>query len=151
MGGVTPQNILRHPPVRRNSLLANVLQCAGFVNRAGVGVDYHHFYHFLEGMVRYDEWPDRIDHRFKHRPLARVDQPWSDPRRCGEMFRRLFARFRGSILAVSYRSDGTPSVDELATMLREVKRRVRVIDGPLYKYALSRNLRSKEVLLIARN
>ena len=35
--------------------------------------------------------------------------------------------------------------------LDEVKRRVRVIDGPLYKYALSRNLRSKEVLLIARN
>ena len=39
MGGVTPHNILRHPPVRRNGLLAGVLQCAGFVNRAGVGVD----------------------------------------------------------------------------------------------------------------
>jgi adenine-specific DNA-methyltransferase len=119
-----------------------------YINRAGVGVDYHHFYHFLEGMVHYDEWPDRIDPRFKHRPLARVDQPWSDPRRCGQMFRRLFARFRDSILAVSYRSDGIPSVDELATTLREVKRRVHVIDGPLYKYALSTNSRSKEVLLI---
>lgn len=39
MGGVTPQNILHHPPVRRNSLLANALQRAGFVNRSGVGVD----------------------------------------------------------------------------------------------------------------
>lgn len=38
-GGVTPQNILRHPPVRRNGVLASALQCAGFVNRAGVGVD----------------------------------------------------------------------------------------------------------------
>jgi ATP-dependent DNA helicase RecG len=39
IGGVTPANVLRHPPVRRNSLLADVLQTVGFVNRAGLGVD----------------------------------------------------------------------------------------------------------------
>ena len=39
IGGVTPANILRHPPVRRNPLLADVLDKAGFVNRAGMGVD----------------------------------------------------------------------------------------------------------------
>lgn len=38
-GGVGPRNILRHPPVRRNSLLADVLQRVGLVNRAGIGVD----------------------------------------------------------------------------------------------------------------
>ena len=39
VGGVEPENILRHPPVRRNPLLADVLQAAGYVNRAGMGVD----------------------------------------------------------------------------------------------------------------
>lgn len=39
IGGVTPTNVLRHPPVRRNGLLADVLQTVGFVNRAGLGVD----------------------------------------------------------------------------------------------------------------
>ena len=39
VGGVKPENILRHPPVRRNPLLADVLQAAGYVNRAGMGVD----------------------------------------------------------------------------------------------------------------
>lgn len=39
IGGVTPANVLRHPPVRRNGLLADVLQTVGFVNRAGLGVD----------------------------------------------------------------------------------------------------------------
>lgn len=39
VGGVTPSNILRHPPVRRNPLLAEVLQTLGYVNRAGLGVD----------------------------------------------------------------------------------------------------------------
>ncbi|MEK7730326.1 MAG: DNA methyltransferase, partial [Planctomycetota bacterium] len=122
-----------------------------YINRAGVGVDYQQFYHFLEGLVRYEEWPALIDDRFKHRPLARVDQPWFDPRRCREMFRKLFARYRSSILVVSYRSDGIPSIDELAIMLRNVKQRVRVIDGPLYQYALSTNSRSREVLLIGQD
>lgn len=119
-----------------------------YINGAGIGVDYQQFYHFLEGLVLYEEWPALIDNRFKHRPLARVNQPWSDPWRCRDMFRKLFARYRNSILVVSYRSDGIPSSDELAIMLRNVKQRVRVIEGPLYQYALSTNLRNREVLLI---
>ena len=39
IGGVTPANILRHHPKRRNPLLAEVFQKIGLVNRAGVGVD----------------------------------------------------------------------------------------------------------------
>ena len=39
IGGVTAHNVLRHPPVRRNPLLADVLQTIGLVNRAGLGVD----------------------------------------------------------------------------------------------------------------
>jgi len=122
-----------------------------YINRAGVGVDYQQFYHFLEGLVRYEEWPALIDDRFKHRPLARVDQPWSDPGRCTEMFRKLFALYRDSIIVVSYRSDGIPSIDELAKMIGRVKRRTRVIDGSSYQYALSTNSRSREVLLIGRD
>lgn len=39
IGGVTPDNILRHDPKRRNPLLAEVFQKIGLVNRAGLGVD----------------------------------------------------------------------------------------------------------------
>lgn len=38
IGGVTPENILRHGPERRNPLLADVFQMIGIVNRAGMGV-----------------------------------------------------------------------------------------------------------------
>ncbi len=38
MGGVSPENVLRHAPVRRNPLLADVLEAAGLVNPAGMGV-----------------------------------------------------------------------------------------------------------------
>lgn len=39
VGGVRPENILRHPPVHRNELLARIFQTIGMVNRVGLGVD----------------------------------------------------------------------------------------------------------------
>ncbi len=65
------------------------------------------------------------------------------------MFRRLFDRFRESILVVSYRSDGIPSISELVEMLRRVNGNVRVVDGDRYQYALSTNRRTREVLIVA--
>ncbi|WP_041221970.1 AlbA family DNA-binding domain-containing protein [Deinococcus proteolyticus] len=38
-GGITPGNILRHQPKRRNPLLAEVLARLGLIEQAGVGVD----------------------------------------------------------------------------------------------------------------
>jgi 16S rRNA G966 N2-methylase RsmD len=119
-----------------------------YVSGAGVGVDYRDFYHFLEGMVEYDRWLPRIDRGSRHRRLLREPNPWCDPRRCRERFARLFERFGNAVLVVSYRSDGIPSIDELAEMLRRVKRTVRVCDLRSYQYALSTNRRNREVLLI---
>ena len=119
-----------------------------YINLSGVGVPYREFYHFLDGMVRYDQWPSMIDLKSKHRRLIRHKDPWTNPAECHGMFRRLFDRFRDSILVVSYRREGIPSIDELAGMLGDVKRHVRVVDGPRYQYALSTDQRNREVLLI---
>ena len=56
IGGVTAQNVLRHPPVRRNPLLADVLQAIGLVNRAGLGVDriYEELLLLGKDLPRYD-------------------------------------------------------------------------------------------------
>lgn len=119
-----------------------------YINGSGVGVDYRAFYHFLEGMLRYDDWAGMIDRKSKHRRLLPEKDPWSDARTSRDMFRRLFEHFRSSILVVSYRSEGTPPISELADMLRTVKARVRVIEGKKYQYALSTNRRTREVLLV---
>ena len=56
IGGVTAENVLRHPPVRRNPLLADVLQAIGLVNRAGLGVDriYEELLLLGKDLPRYD-------------------------------------------------------------------------------------------------
>ena len=120
-----------------------------YINRAGTGVDYRDFYHFLEGLLQYDTWSDLIDRKSKHLRLVREPSPWTNARQNGTQFRNLFDRFRKSTLVVSYRSDGIPTIDELATWLRDVKRRVRIVEGETYQYALSKNRKSREVLLVA--
>jgi ATP-dependent DNA helicase RecG len=47
LGGISPTNILRHPPVHRNELLARSLRELGLANRAGLGVD-----RIFEGLLR---------------------------------------------------------------------------------------------------
>lgn len=47
LGGISPANVLRHPPVHRNELLARSLQQLGFANRVGLGVD-----RIFEGLLR---------------------------------------------------------------------------------------------------
>ena len=55
VGDVTPENVLRHRPIRRNPLLADVFQQIGYVNRAGIGVDriYEEQLRFGKDLPRY--------------------------------------------------------------------------------------------------
>ena len=55
-GGVTARNVLCHPPVRRNPLLADALQAIGLVDHAGLGVDriYEEMLLLGKDLPRYD-------------------------------------------------------------------------------------------------
>lgn len=59
----------------------------------------------------------------------------------------MFEKFRHSILVVSYRSDGIPDVDQLASDMRQFKRRVTVARLQGYQYVLSPR-KVTEVLII---
>ena len=61
-GGITPGNILRHQPKRRNPLLAEVLARLGLVERAGVGVDTMYSLMLRHGKEppEYTTYPDAV-------------------------------------------------------------------------------------------
>jgi len=119
-----------------------------YISRRGVAVDYLAFYHFLEGLTMYDEWARHVDWRSKHRRLRLQGSNWTDRKRIHSAFDRLFQRYRESILVVSYRSDGIPSEAELVSILGRYKASVHVEHFGQYKYVLSTNAESKEILLI---
>jgi adenine-specific DNA methylase len=119
-----------------------------YISKQGVGVDYRDFYHFLEGLTMYDEWVNHIDRQSKHRRLQPEKSEWADKKKIYSAFDQLFRKFADSYLVVSYRSDGNPSESELIALLKKYKRNVRVEHYGQYKYVLSTNSESKEILLI---
>lgn len=118
-----------------------------YTTAAGRTVDYLAFYHFLEGMVNYDQWARKIDYSTKHRRLQERPNIWNEPQKVREGFRLMFEKFRHSILVVSYRSDGIPTVEQIVEDMRRLKRRVTVARLSDYQYVLSPK-RVTEILII---
>ena len=96
----------------------------------------------------YDEWKEHIDFKSKHHRLKRRASEWTNKQLIGSAFEKVFRQFQKSIIVVSYRSDGIPSIEELVALLQKYKRNVRVEQYGQYRYVLSVNEETQEMLLI---
>ncbi|MBN2341186.1 MAG: DNA adenine methylase [Deltaproteobacteria bacterium] len=124
-----------------------------YVSKRGTGVDYLDYYHFLEGLCMSDvgDWKRQMLMRYKHRPLAgRGNNQWCKPNDILRQFEMVLKRCRHAIVVISYRNDGIPSIDELTQVLKRNGKTVERIDCGTYVYALSKNNRSKEMILVGR-
>jgi DNA adenine methylase len=87
--------------------------------------DYTRRYHFVEGLVR--QWEGvKIQHSTKTKKFKRYETPFISKDTVHDAFDRLFAKFRDSILVVSYSSNSIPDKADLVGMLKKYKPRVRV-------------------------
>lgn len=119
-----------------------------YLNDSGIGVDYADFYHFLNGLVDYDNWGARIDYNSKHLRLFRQHNVWNDTETIQQAFERLFTKFRHSKMAISYRSNGIPTIEKLVEILERLGKTVSIHQSADIKYALS-NKQTNEILIVA--
>jgi adenine-specific DNA methylase len=96
-----------------------------YLNANGGGVDYRDFYHFLEGLVHYDEWDSMIDYKSRHKRLIPEQSIWNSNKTVYEAFENLVERHQKSILVISYRDDGLPNKAALIGLLKRYKSCVR--------------------------
>lgn len=110
--------------------------------------DYHALYHFLEAMVDYRNWPQKIDWDTKNRRLTNEKNEWAR-NSVEKNFDRLFEKFQDSIIVVSYGHPGTPSIQEIKELLQQFKPKIDIVRRE-YKYKLNHNNRDEmqEVLII---
>ena len=118
-----------------------------FSGHSNIGVDYKDFYHFLEGICKYDSWKDNIDKKSKHLRLIKEKTIWEDKNRITDAFDQLFNKFKDKKIVISYRSEGIPSEEKIIELLKKYKGNVKV-HRINYKYALSNN-DGKELLFVA--
>ena len=120
-----------------------------YLNERGIGIDYADFYHFLNGLVDYDNWGNCIDYKSKHLRLFRQYNVWNDSDAIYQAFEQLFVQFQHSTMAISYRSNGIPTIGELVGILERLGKKVRIYQSRDIKYVLSTK-QSNEVLIVAR-
>lgn len=118
-----------------------------YISKKSGGTDYKFYYHFLDGMINYDSWKENIDRSVKTKRLQYEKSVWNDKNEIHDAFDQLFQKFQDSIIAVSYNTEGIPSVKELKQMLGKYKDDVRV-EAKGYQYALSESGDVKEVLIV---
>jgi adenine-specific DNA-methyltransferase len=84
-------------------------------------------YHFLEGLSRY--WQDvTLLENTRVKKIKKPYTPFSYRRDSLAAFDRLFSRFRKSILALSYSSNGYPDLDVLVRLMRKYKGSITVFE-----------------------
>lgn len=109
-------------------------------------------YHFLEGISYYNQWENLID--FDSTNLRfRNSKEENDFNRSTihQAFESMFEKFEKSILVVSYKKGGTPSIDFLVKLMKKFKKSV-FTKSQHYTYALSKQngdaKNNREVLII---
>jgi adenine-specific DNA-methyltransferase len=109
-------------------------------------------YHFLEGIANYHNWEQMIDfnsrnYRFKDSLLSSHFHKAN----IYQSFDILFEKFKQSIIVVSYKNGGIPSVETLVKKLKRHKKSV-YMRSQHYIYALNKqngnSERNREVLII---
>jgi len=118
-------------------------------NSSQSGNDYQNYYHFLEGILDYDHWSEKINSDLKHQPYSVDKSEWIDRDHIVAKFDALFDRFQDSILVISYNTEGYPSPDQLRDIIGSYKSTVEIRYKEI-KYALKKKKRKNtEVLIIA--
>ncbi|MCX9009791.1 MAG: DNA adenine methylase [Candidatus Methanoperedens sp.] len=115
-------------------------------------VDYHTFYHFLEGIVDYNNWSERINHLKKNKPLIKNGSMWNK-KNVESNLTKLFDNFSDSIIVISYGAPGFPSIKTIKELLEQFKDEIKITRKE-YSYSLNHSSKNGnklyEVLIIAR-
>ncbi len=122
-----------------------------YVSSQGVGIDYHDFYHFLEGICNYDCWENMIDYRSKHRRLKIIPNGWASPKKVSHEFEKTIEKFQDYKIVISYRDPGIPNIDTISEILLSYGKKI-MVQTKDYKYALtSAKKTAREVIFLTEN
>lgn len=122
-----------------------------YFNKKSSAVSYHARYHFLEGLVYYNDIPAYVNYNKANREIQ-IHKSSEFESRSNYLndLNELLGHYPGSIIVMSYTSEGYPSIEELEMQLRRHKQNVEVIYFGKYSFALNRsNQNRQEVLIIA--
>ena len=118
-----------------------------YINEKGQATPYIDYYGFLDLLID-PKLILRVNQEKANKPIEPIVGGWSNPTLALETLEKLMLKFSGSIIALSYRSDGQPSVKALTELINSHRTSSKVYIKPL-KYALSSKEDAQEILIVA--
>lgn len=121
----------------------------------GSHTTYHSKYHFLEGLANYDNIDDNIDFLKKNREiLINKSDEFEKESTFLAQLEELILKHQNSIIVISYRNNGKPSIQAITELMMRCKpnNQVYTLDLGMYGYALNKtNPVNNEFLIIGSN
>lgn len=103
--------------------------------------EYVRRYHFIEGLAR--DWKGvEIQEHTKTKKFKSYPTPFSTKNGAYEAFDKLFSKFSGSIIIVSYSSNSLPTQEDMVALMKKYKEHVEVVPVD-YKYAFGNQADAK--------
>jgi adenine-specific DNA-methyltransferase len=100
--------------------------------------DYLRCYHFLEGISRYYSWEAFIDEESINKRIRNeMIKNHFTPQNVIAAFDKLIYKFKDSIIVISYKYGGIPSIDKLTKILKKYKKKIST-HSKHYIYALNK-------------
>lgn len=126
-----------------------------YFNLKGNHTTYHSKYHFLEGLANYNDIVNNINPEKNNREvIINKSEEFEKPARFLIELEQLILNHINSIIVISYRNNGVPSIQEITDTLTRCKpdMQIHTIDLGLYGYALNKsNQLNNEFLIIGTN
>lgn len=99
--------------------------------------DYYKYYHFLEGLSNYNSWKSKIDYNRKNRPILKEDVGFNKGSFIDDLT-TLLSVHRESIIVMSYKSPGYPSIEKLKNIMEDTHKNP-IVYSKKHSYSLNKN------------
>lgn len=120
-----------------------------FRAKQSAALTYHNRYHFLEGLLHYEDIPNQIKHWKVNKEIRIGENPEFEKKsRYVADLKALLANYQRSVLAMSYTTAGFPSIDDLCEIIGQYKEHVLVCNMGNHPFALNRNNGDRQEVLI---
>jgi adenine-specific DNA methylase len=121
-----------------------------YIPQKGSITKYNDFYHFLEGIVNYYNWKNKIDYNSKNKKFKSIYNIWEDKKEIIKAFETMIKKSQKiKNIVISYRKDGIPTIEEIKDILTKYKYKIKIKEID-YKYVFSKQKETKEILIIAK-
>ncbi len=118
-----------------------------YINEKGQATPYIDYYGFLDLLID-PQLLERVNQTKANKPIEPIVGGWSNPGTALDTLQKLMLKFPKAKIALSYRSDGKPSMEELSDLMKNHRPIVTGYKKSL-KYALSSKADAEEILIVA--